>query len=452
MPRLPTKAETCTVFVCLLSHSMDLRVRISIQSRPARAGISLLAFVVFLLMAFAILKGFVTGVLADERVLPRTAALTELAQLVPDDARVQEKLARAEFDSEERDLPSAEQHARRACELSPWNSPYELLLSSIEDAAGDQAAAASALDAAARLAPNDSDVRWRLANLLVRQGKLAEAADEFKSACSSSADLLPLAMDTMWSASGQTVDYVVRSVPDDDDSQLNLAAFLVSKAQVVPAVNVFERVPRRNRIAAPMTKPFIDWLIDHGYAPLARQVWAEVSGLSPGSGVANLPLLINGGFDEKPKHFGEFDWQLSSSKYAQVAMDSTVARSGSKSLKIEFNGVDTTVLDQEVHQLVVLPPGKSYALQWYVKAAVLSTPEGPRITVTDKATGVVIAQSDPIESGSYDWQRGGLEIPVPESSSEGIALLISLKRKPKFSYDEPTRGTIWLDDFSLIPK
>jgi len=29
------------------------------------------------------------------------------------------------------------------------------------------------------------------------------------------------------------------------------------------------------------------------------------------------------------------------------------------------------------------------------------------------------------------------------------AVLISIKRKPKFSYDEPTRGTVWFDDFSL---
>jgi hypothetical protein len=29
------------------------------------------------------------------------------------------------------------------------------------------------------------------------------------------------------------------------------------------------------------------------------------------------------------------------------------------------------------------------------------------------------------------------------------ALLLTIKRIPKFSYDDPTRGTLWLDDFSL---
>ena len=28
-------------------------------------------------------------------------------------------------------------------------------------------------------------------------------------------------------------------------------------------------------------------------------------------------------------------------------------------------------------------------------------------------------------------------------------MVISIKRKPRFSYDEPTRGTVWFDDFSM---
>jgi hypothetical protein len=28
--------------------------------------------------------------------------------------------------------------------------------------------------------------------------------------------------------------------------------------------------------------------------------------------------------------------------------------------------------------------------------------------------------------------------------------MIGIKRKPKFSYDDPTRGTVWFDDFSIF--
>jgi hypothetical protein len=30
-----------------------------------------------------------------------------------------------------------------------------------------------------------------------------------------------------------------------------------------------------------------------------------------------------------------------------------------------------------------------------------------------------------------------------------VTLLVTVRRLPKFSYDEPSRGTIWLDDFTL---
>jgi hypothetical protein len=30
-----------------------------------------------------------------------------------------------------------------------------------------------------------------------------------------------------------------------------------------------------------------------------------------------------------------------------------------------------------------------------------------------------------------------------------MPLVVSLKRKPRYSFDEPTRGTLWLDDFKL---
>ena len=427
---------------------ITLRINIGIQSAPARVLAGFVALLLFLLMAFAVLRGFVTGVLADDRVSPGTETLLQVAHFVPDDARVQEKLARAEFDAPDRDLKAAEAHAQEACDLSPWNFQYESLLASIEDAAGNQAAAISALDAAARLAPNDSDVRWRLANFLVREGRLAEAAGEFKSVCSVDADLLPLAMDTMWQASGRSADQVIASAPDDTASQLNLAAFLLSKSQVAPAVNVFERLPRRDRATAPVTAPFIDRIITSGQPALARRLWADVNGMDPD----NLPLITNGGFESKIGQLSQFNWRLSSSKYAEVAIDSAAARTGSRSLKIDFKGLDTTVLDREVTQELILQPGKTYTLEWYVKSAGLSTPEGPRIVVTDAATGAVVSASNPLKPGSYDWEQQRMEITGPASASDGAAVVISVKRKPKFSYDEPTRGTIWLDDFTLSPK
>jgi hypothetical protein len=62
-----------------------------------------------------------------------------------------------------------------------------------------------------------------------------------------------------------------------------------------------------------------------------------------------------------------------------------------------------------------------------------------------------IAASEPIARGSGDWQRLAVEFAAPPSpNGAGMsAVFVSIKRKPKFSYDEPTSGSVWLDDFTV---
>jgi carbohydrate binding protein with CBM4/9 domain len=159
----------------------------------------------------------------------------------------------------------------------------------------------------------------------------------------------------------------------------------------------------------------------------------------------------NSGFElDILKDFGQFDWQFGRSDYARISIDHAVAHSGSRSLKIEFAGRDTTQLDNEVRQLVVLRAGARYVLECYAKANGLESPEGPRVVVANMSGGSWIAASEPVAQGSGDWQRLTIDFVAPQSATGTMsAVSVSIKRKPKFSYDEPTRGTVWLDDFSI---
>ena len=99
---------------------------------------------------------------------------------------------------------------------------------------------------------------------------------------------------------------------------------------------------------------------------------------------------------------------------------------------------------------MVLRPGARYTLEFFVKTDGLESPEGPRVVVTDRASSNWIAASEPIAQRSHDWQRMTVEFVAPQNSSgEMSAVVVSIKRKPRFSYDEPTRGTAWFDDFSM---
>src|SRR5581483_8255125 len=100
----------------------------------------------------------------------------------------------------------------------------------------------------------------------------------------------------------------------------------------------------------------------------------------------------------------------------------------------------------EIKQLIVVQPQARYRLEFYVRARDFDSPEGPRLTIAHSRTGAEIAASAPLAQGSYDWQLVRLEFAAP---ADWGALVISLQRQPKFSYDEPTRGTLWLDDFTV---
>ena len=95
--------------------------------------------------------------------------------------------------------------------------------------------------------------------------------------------------------------------------------------------------------------------------------------------------------------------------------------------------------------MVALKAGARYRLECYVRTKDLITPEGPRLIVTKSNKSEEIASSDPIAAGTSDWQRIAFEFVAP---ADGIAHL-SIKRTPRFSYDDPTSGVIWFDDFDI---
>jgi hypothetical protein len=112
--------------------------------------------------------------------------------------------------------------------------------------------------------------------------------------------------------------------------------------------------------------------------------------------------------------------------------------------------LDTTRLDNEIKQLIPVRPGARYSLECYAKTSGLETPEGPRVVVSGPGSPDWIAASQPVAQGTNDWQRLSVDFVGPQvGNGANSAVYVSIKRKPKFSYDEPTRGSVWFDDFLL---
>jgi len=228
---------------------------------------------------------------------------------------------------------------------------------------------------------------------------------------------------------------------------MRLAQFLVRQSRPVEAGLVFSNIDPAERLRLPETGPLLTALIQSGDGALARGLWAGLIGADQ----SNLPLIWNGGFESDIRAaMNQFDWTIAASDYARVSIDTGTVHSGSRSLRLDFAGRDTTRLDGEIKQLVVLPPGAHYRLEFYFRTDHLASPEGPRIQVAESGTGKALAVSDPLAPGTYDWRLVSLEFTTSQGDpSRGMTLAISVIRKPRFSYDEPTKGTIWFDDFEM---
>jgi hypothetical protein len=448
-------------------------LRVKLDNGVVRAVAALLAFVGLGLLTLLIVSNFVIGMFVDARTPLHRDQMESLIAISPGSARLYGRLAEAELADPDRDLDAASENIREAIALSPYDYNLRLLAASIQEAAGDRSAAEASLRWARALAPGSSAAHQRLGNLLLREDKLAESLEEFRAACAADDSLLPGTLDLVWRAVSSPVPGAgadgsvpgavatgspVAATPDqlaaveavtpaDPASQMRLAQFLIKQSRPLDAEVIFGDIDRSERLRFPETGPFLTTLIQSGNGALARSLWADLIGANP----AELPLVWNGGFESTiGKTLNQFDWTIAPTDYARVSIDTGTVHSGSRSLRIDFAGRDTTRLDGEIKQVVVLRPGGRYRLEFYVRTESLVAPEGPGIQVAESGSGKVTAVSDAIPPGTNDWRLMSLEFTGPEGNpSAGVTMLMSVVRKPRFSYDEPTKGTVWLDDFEM---
>jgi tetratricopeptide (TPR) repeat protein len=393
------------------------------------------------LFAVAVVQNLAVRTLADDRSAYDAATLRRAARRFPHAARLQARLAEAELsDAGEGALPRAEAAALAATRLLPSDYKMWLLLGRVRQAQEDVAGEEATLRQSLALAPHYTEVRWLLANLLVRAGRTQEAIKEFSLAASVRPELLPASLDLVWQISGGDLSAVNGVAGEKPEAQLTLAGFLLRQSREQEAAAAFVKVDRPSRLASGQSAQFINTLIEQGRIQAARQLWFDTLGEPP------RPIW-NGGFEaERLKGFDQFDWAVGRTDYAAISVTSKQARSGAKSLRLTFTGQHTTRLNGEVRQLIPVKPGARYRLTCYAKAENLITSEGPTVAVTKPGLTEWIADSKPVAADTAEWQQLTTDFVAPQDTA---VLLLTIKRAPKFSYDDPMTGTIWFDDFEL---
>ena len=424
-----------------------MQFEFTLRQPIAKLAVMLAASVGCTFLALLTASNFVIGVLTNSRVSVTRGELISASQYFPHSADLQGLVAEAELanlSNHEETAARAEEAALRAVSLTPAKYNFHLLLASAREMKGDRAGAESALREALERAPHRTEVQWRLANLLLREGKLDEAVPLFGRAVSARPVLLSQTLALVWSISGGRIDKLEQAAGETPKGRNDLAFFLLERGRIPEGVNIFRKIDRADRLSSPESGALITGLMNSGQVELARRVWGE---MVTERSEELKPLIFNGGFESDPRsNFTQFDWVLTSNKYARVALDPGAGHTGSRSLRVDFTGIDTTRIDGEIAQRVLLRPATHYRLSCFVKTNALVTPEGPRLYVTSMDKTAQVAVSDPVSAGSNDWRPLAVDFTTP---TWAVVVLVSVRRIPKFSYDDPSRGTIWFDDFTL---
>ena len=414
------------------------------MARIALAATALLTCGILLALATV---HFVVSIYAFPRITLTRDEISSAARNLPNAPELQALLAEVEMAEASDHKASAERAisaATRAVNLSPARYDFHMLLSVARELNGDRTGAeASMRDALAR-APNRAELQWRLANLLVRNQKLDESLPFYARAVTSRPALLTQTMNLLFAVSGERLDVVEKGVGETPKARFDLAFFMLRKGKLNEGVAVFKKIPSETRKVMDETQPFITGLMLSGQLQLARDLWGELITDNPEE---VKPIIFNGSFErDGDRILNQFDWSIGSNQWMRAGIDSSVNHTGKRSLRIDFLGVDTTRIDREIRQQVVVSPGGRYHLECFVKAESFASPEGPRLAVTSLDGSVPYALSEPVALGTNDWRKLSLDFSVPAGMP---TVLIAVKRTPRFKFDDPSRGSIWMDDFVM---
>jgi tetratricopeptide (TPR) repeat protein len=427
-----------------------VRLTITLDSLHKRLAAVLAVTGIGLGLGWNVVSNFIVRTVEDRRLSWRRELLIAAVERFPNSARVNYRLANVEiadvahngmFDAQ------AESHAEQAVNLSPWDYRARSLLATAQELNGKQEEAENSFRAAVKLAPNHAVLNWAFANLLLRRGKLNESFGPFRIAVRSRADLLPTAIDTIWRSSDGSVDALTSFARDEAEAMLAVVKFLTAQNLIAEAGAVLNSIDKQAKAHSPQSPELIVALMRAGQFDLARATWVELMTTIRPDAQAPGALIWDGGFEmDVAEGLDQFNWAIRPDKFAWIAIDRSVARTGRRSLKVVFSGLDTTTLRDQVQQTMILKPGAGYYLECYAKAKDLITPEGPRIAIFGQSG--LIAASSPVTADSSDWQRLTISFVAPVNRVATLAVV----RTPRFSYDDPTRGTVWFDDLTLVER
>ena len=342
-------------------------------------------------------------------------------------------------------LAAAVRRYEDAARKAPNNYRSWTELGRANEQSGNYDRAEMAFRRAAQVAPEYAIPRWQLGNFLLRRGRVEDAVSELNLAAKYISPYRVQVFSMAWNVLGQDTRQVEQFMTDTGDSKATLAYFYGLINRPDDAIRVWNMID-------PEEKPRFKWQVE----ALARDLMAHRSyrgalEFSRQAGIdrdARPEVLTNGDF-ERPVKSSEgdirFDWTIKRlDGKIDVAADPSTFHGGRRSLKLTLRGYAKPSFSL-LSQAIAVEPGVSYRLSYWIRTENLRSGSLPLIEVRNAKLDTIIEASQPLNSGSTDWQEINIDFGVP-ADLDGVYVISG--REP--CADEcPMTGTIWLDDFTL---
>ncbi|HKQ99662.1 MAG TPA: tetratricopeptide repeat protein, partial [Pyrinomonadaceae bacterium] len=344
-------------------------------------------------------------------------------------------------------LEEAIKHYEEAVRLSPNDYRFWVSLGRTRGQAGDFDGGEKALRRAVELAPSYADPRWHLGNLLLRAGRGDEAFTELQRAADADPRLRSQIFNAAWYVYGENVDAIRDAVGASPAARAELAGYTAGRGRLDDALRLWASLTtEEKKVQRESGLVIMRALLA---AKRHRAALAIEHELNPDAPQAKPEEFLNPGFetDIEVSEANAFGWKVTSLPQAQIGFDETQRHDGFRSLRVAFRSPSTLVFNN-ISQMIVVEPGSQYRLEYYVRTEELKSGGTPVTVVIDGADGTtVLAASQPLANGTREWEPVTIDFKVPPKSE---AVIVRVGRMPCGSDPVcPIFGFVWYDDFNL---
>jgi len=208
------------------------------------------------------------------------------------------------------------------------------------------------------------------------------------------------------------------------------------------AATVWTSLLARSRPSLKIASEYVNYLYNRQRYEAAAQAWAAFVG--PSGVYLKSNWLYNGDFESEPTPT-VFDWHIESlGEDVEAALDSTVAHTGSHSLRLRFGGKENVNYFHAALTAFVRPG--TYRFEAFVRTQSITTDRGVGLHLFDSEKPARLDLKTEQLTGTNGWTKLEHVIRVPQDTQ---LITIRAIREPSLKFDNQISGTAWIDSLRL---